>query len=174
MSRHRPAKVNGDVVELGLQSGLVAIVDVADLELVEGRTWSAMRGHRTWYAYSRPGRQMVRLHRLLMELGPDDPRRVDHRDGDGLNNRRSNLRIASSFENARNIRAQQHTRSRFKGVSRYSPVLPRPWVARIMVDGRRLFLGYFATEEEAAIAYDSASVVHHGEFARTNRMLGLL
>lgn len=91
---------------------------------------------------------------------------VDHRDGDGLNNQRHNLRIATSSQNQGNQCKTQGRTSRFKGVSwakRHGK-----WVAQIQVKRRSKNLGYFRREEEAAAAYDQAALRFFGEFARLN------
>jgi hypothetical protein len=100
----------------------------------------------------------------------DDPTvEVDHRDGNGLNNRRrSNLRVCSHSQNGANQKKHKNNTSGFKGVVLYKDNRSRPWCARIKVEGRHIYLGYFATPDEAAKAYDAAAIRLHGEFARTN------
>src|SRR5207253_3852593 len=90
---------------------------------------------------------------------------VDHRNGDGLDNRRENLRLVAHAQNCRNQRLRPHS-SRFKGVT-FNRELGR-WHAAIMVDYRRIHLGTFDSEEEAALAYDEASRELHGEYGRPN------
>jgi hypothetical protein len=108
------------------------------------------------------------MHRDVMErvvgrpLTRDDY--VDHHDGDRLNNRRENLRLSTAVTNARNVARHADGAGAFKGVY---PKRGR-FYAQLMVDGRRLHLGTFDTEEEAARAYNRAAVEHHGEFARLN------
>lgn len=97
---------------------------------------------------------------------------TDHENGDGLDNRTCNLREANTGSNRMNA-AKACGASRFKGVSR-NPGTGRPWKASIKEPGRRVHLGYFDDEVEAAMAYDTAAVEAFGNFARTNRMLGLL
>jgi hypothetical protein len=95
--------------------------------------------------------------------------KVDHKDRNGLNNQKINLRETDSTHNQANQRAVRGTDSRFKGVcwSGYS------WRADIRVNRKRTYLGSFASEEAAARAYDTAAVEKFGEFACTNEMLGL-
>lgn len=99
---------------------------------------------------------------------------VDHANGDGLDNRRANLRHATHRQNTLNrrpvIRRDASRGSRFKGVSRDpSENRTTPWRARITVaPGRQVLLGRFQTEEGAARAYDRAAIEHHGQFARLN------
>lgn len=94
-------------------------------------------------------------------------RRVDHRDGDGLNNQRCNLRAATNIQNQHNSRKHKNgVTSRFKGVSRAQK--RDAWVARITIDGKIKYLGYFKDDCDAARAYDKAAIEHFGEFAKVN------
>jgi hypothetical protein len=89
---------------------------------------------------------------------------IDHINGDGLDNRWSNLRLSTRAENIRNSRAPSSNTSGFKGVSRSKR--SRRWQAHIKVDGRSKHLGCFDTPEEAHAAYAVAAVDHYGPFAR--------
>lgn len=88
---------------------------------------------------------------------------VDHANGDGLDCRRSNLRVASHAENVRNARSRKGT-SKFKGVS----FSKGGWRAALRVNYKTVHLGRFETEEEAAVAHDEAARRLHGAFARLN------
>jgi hypothetical protein len=96
-------------------------------------------------------------------------RGVDHKNGDGLDNRRENLRFATHEENARNSRKQRTSGNRYKGV-----VPPRPtrgieyWQAQININRKQVRFGRFGTEEDAARAYDAKAKEVYGEFARLN------
>lgn len=106
--------------------------------------------------------QMIRMHRLIM--GITDPRiQVDHRDNDGLNNRRYNLRVASVHQNSMNTRPRKGT-SKFKGVC----FQKNKWRATIMHNYKSIGLGSFDSEFEAALAYDKKAKELFGEFARLN------
>lgn len=90
---------------------------------------------------------------------------IDHVDGDGLNNKPRNLRLATQSENLRNCGAQCNNTSGHKGVSWHRNT--RKWCAQITLNGRRTHLGYFSTAEEAAAAYATAAHQLHGVFAPT-------
>lgn len=123
------------------------------------------------YAYTsirRGGRTVnVEMHRLLMPGVPQ----VDHKDGNGLNNQRSNLRDATNQQNHANegktrTYGGKPTSSRFKGVYRHKA--SGRWHAQINAGGNHRSLGYFSDETDAALAYDTAAREEFGEFARLN------
>jgi hypothetical protein len=156
-----------------LTQGQFAIVDDADYERVAPYKWCAAwsEGSRTFYALHQFSGQknLTPMHRLILCLQKGE--QVDHRDHDGLNNRRSNLRKSDAHTNAQNRlkpRRRGGTSSQFKGVhwvwDRHR------WEARIKPVGYlyQLRLGYFQDEEEAARAYDKAAKAHFGEFAYLN------
>jgi hypothetical protein len=142
-------------MELILKSGAVVLFDEEDSDIVARHNWYALE-----YVLSTTTPR-VRLHRLIM--GAKRGELVDHINGDTLDNRRSNLRFATKAENSRNARIKGGS-SRFKGVSFNG------WAAHIRVDGKLKHLGRFATEEEAARAYNEAAIRHFGEFARLNEL----
>lgn len=106
------------------------------------------------------------MHRRIMKA--EKGRCVDHIDGNGLNNCRSNLRMCSQKENSANTRKHKSSSSRFKGVHFYARY--RSWMAYICPNRRKIHLGYFKTEEEAAQAYNKAALLYFGEFARLNEV----
>jgi hypothetical protein len=108
--------------------------------------------------------KMVSLHRGIMN--PPDGLLVDHRNRDSLDNRRVNLRIATQSQNMQNRRKKPNASSRFIGVCfKKNEYL---WVAQIKYKKKRLWLGRFDNEVDAAKAYDRAAKQYHGEFARLN------
>jgi hypothetical protein len=148
------------VIQLG--SCGVAIVDEADADLVLGSKWTIARRARSLYAMRqyRPG-QTSYMHTLI--TGYD---RTDHISGNGLDNRRANLRSATHRENSQNMAAHTDALSRFKGVSWHK--CRASWRATIYRAGRHAHLGYFPDEPSAARAYDAAAREIHGEFLAVN------
>lgn len=147
--------------------GTVAIVDIADYDLVMQYRWrivtSARKGKEYGpYASTLAGgsSRNTFMHRLLTgwEL-------TDHIDGNGLNNRRSNLRSATQSQNMCNTSSRGGS-SQFKGVSWVKS--KEKWRAEIAINHKRTHLGYFTDEIKAALAYDAAAVRLHGGFARLN------
>lgn len=168
MRKYRPIRVDGDLAYITLTKGYEAVIDAADVHLVDGVNWYANTDGNTVYAqrgaYANGAQKTTRLHRVLM--GVNDELLVDHIDGDGLNNRRSNLRLATREQNNRNQRLVKRNSSGFKGVSWDKK--ERKWLAQIRVDGRSRNLGRYKTPEQAHAAYCAASLKIYGEFARHN------
>lgn len=151
-----------NIVEIPLTQGQVTFIDRADLSIVIGHKWYAgyYPSINGWYAKTnRKG--TVLMHRLLMG---DPDCLVDHINGDTLNNRRSNLRLATKSQSNINRGKQKGTSSKYKGVRWHQ----RKWMAEIKVDGKTRYLGTFEIEEDAGRAYDKIAKELHGEFANLN------
>ncbi len=135
-------------------------IDEADFELVGAYSWYSMKLKNTTYA--RSGTNLF-MHRLIMN--PSNHEQVDHLNGDGLDNRRMNLRVCTRSQNVQN-RHKVFGMSRFQGVYRDSR--RTRWTASIICCGVTYRLGTFANEEEAARAYDRKAKELFGPFARVN------
>lgn len=162
----REVRIEGDIAYIPLTKGYQAAIDAADVPLVDQWNWYAKVANHTVYAarserISTGKKRNLYLHRAILDLADDVD--GDHIDCNGLNNRRSNLRSATRSQNLCNRRS---TRSdgRLKGASWHR--LRQKWLARIVVDGRQVCLGYFDTEEDAHEAYRAASHRSHGKFGR--------
>ena len=146
---------------LALTRGLFAEVDEEDFLRVAFINFYAFKSHNTWYANNR---NEGLLHRVILRLSKDDPREVDHIDGNGLNCKKSNLRIASRLENGANRKSE----SKYKGVTFNSKL--QKWRAQITREGKWQHIGYFKTAIEAAKAYNKMATLLFGEFANLNKI----
>lgn len=144
---------------------LVTIIDQEDYERVSRYRWNAVRSRHTWYArhdfgiHRKGGPRFMYLHRFLMDH-PDGL--VDHRNRDGLDNRRENLRITDRYGNSRNV---PPFRDGLKGVMRERT---GRWRAQISCHGITHHLGVYESEGLAGKAYDAAAREMFGEFAYLN------
>lgn len=149
-----------------LTKGQVAIVDPEDQEEIGRHKWCV---HSQGYAVRRLGgradTRIVFMHRELLDA--PDGSEIDHVNGNRLDNRRGNLRFATRSRQMGNTRKRTGpTSSRYKGVSWHKAA--GKWTAQMGANGKRGYLGLFATEEAAAIAYNRAAQSAFGEFARIN------
>lgn len=147
-----------------------ALVDESDAHLVDHLFWSAQPRHKTWYATANyqdeNGRATVYLHKVIM--GDTRGLTVDHINGNGLDCRRCNLRLATFIQNNANRGIRSDSGFQFKGVNlRRFRTMDR-WRAGIGINGKQVHLGHFDTAEEAARAYDRAALAAYGEFAYLN------
>lgn len=140
-----------------------AVIDDSDFSLVSQYSWHKgdnKRGHV--YPLTSINGKTERMHRVILGLRVGDGRIVDHANGDGLDNRRANLRICTRKQNVVNSK-RGNNESGYKGVFRSRG----KWIARIGGDNG-IYLGIFNNKELAAIVYDLESIKRYGEFARTN------
>lgn len=164
----RPIRIEGNLAFITLTQGYEAVIDAADVGLINDRNWHAavQKGGVVYARAAQPreGRKIkehIVIHRVIM----GNPLfMVDHRDGDGLNNRRKNLREATRAQNGMNRRVPCNNASGFKGVHWCNT--REKWAAHIRFLGRSKHLGYFGSVEEAAAAYREGSIKYHGEFGR--------
>ena len=161
------------MIEVPLTKGYVAIVDDVDAWIADVK-WRVNINHRSMYGLrskKQNGRQyQFMLHRVLMErivgrtLTKDEI--VDHIDGDGLNNVRSNLRLCTRSQNMWNKKAHRNTSTGLKGVTFVTGHEPRNWKAQIHVGRKNIYLGYHDTPEAAHKAYCDAAQFYFGEYWR--------
>lgn len=156
--------------QIPLTHGQVALVDEKDAACLPSVKWHAIYNARTkkWYATASLQHGMkvrtVYMHRYI--LNAPQGMHVDHINGDGLDNRRSNLRLATRSQNQHNRRTQYNNATGYKGVSYFKN--DRSYWMQFQVNGRRVRVGGFKTAMEAAKAYDRLAREHHGAFARLN------
>lgn len=156
-----------------LTKGKFAVVDDEDFEALSAFRWHAYPDRGTFYArrsdYSEGHvAKTVLMHRQVLGAGKGE--QVDHVNGDGLDNTRTNLRFCTPLENARNARRRKDNQSGFKGVVWHKQ--RKQWVAHIRIDGKLKHLGLFPTKEDAARAYDEVAKRIHKEFANLNYKKG--
>lgn len=161
----RPVPDGAVAIPLG-ELGHFAFIDEKDVDRVSPYSWNVGNGR---YAQSgsfvdeNGNQKWVKMHRFIVDAGDNEV--VDHINGDTFDNRSSNLRKCSAEGNAKNRKKQKSpTSSKFKGVHK----VRSGWAARIQVNGKRMALGVFADEIEAAKAYDDAAQQYHGSFAKFN------
>lgn len=154
------------------------VIDDADYDLVKNISWSRIITMGKYpYAFGnikvRGKWKGIKLHRLLLKPKPNEL--VDHKNGDGLDNRRSNLRVCNKAQNGQNSKRPSNNTTGFKGIifvkSRAdcgTPCSERPWMAQIGHENKHITIGYFKTAKLAAQAYDKKAKELHGEFAKLN------
>jgi hypothetical protein len=164
----RQIRIEGNIAYVPLTQGYEAVIDAADALSIGRYNWKVRVEKHTAYAQrgvnlSRFGKgwKTVLMHREILQAAHGFE--VDHISGDGLDNRRENLRAATKSENVINGRLRAVNKAGLKGAS------PRNgrWVAQIRHGGKQLWLGMFDTPEAAHAAYCEASARLHGEFGRT-------
>ncbi len=154
--------------EIPLTQRMVTIVDEEDYAYLNQWKWHTLKVEKLCYAARSikqgKGSNQILMHRQLLDVPKG--KEIDHKDGDGLNNCRSNLRICNHQQNHFNLRNRINTSSIYKGV--YWDKDKRRWRATLVVGGEKKRLGRFKDELQAALAYNQAATVYFGEYARLN------
>jgi len=171
MSESRQVAPLHNAIEIPLTQNKVALIDVADWELISQFKWCAAKEGTSnhWVAIADIGnKRYVKMHRLIMEAKEGDE--VDHENRDSLDNRRSNLRLVTEAwqQNANKEKRSSKTSSIYKGVCWDSS--RGRWTAYIDKNRRRKFLGRFTNQIDAAKAYNEAAIEMFGEFALLNEV----
>lgn len=155
-------------MEIPLSQGKVALVDIEDYKELSKYKWHAEKRGSTFYAtrsirVPESGKQKpVNMHREILNAPQNTV--VDHINGNGLDNRRKNIRLCTREQNNRNVGKRKDNKSGFKGV-RFSTQRQK-WHAQISFNGKNKYLGTFTTPELAYKAYCEACMKYHGDFAR--------
>lgn len=157
------------MAEIVTAQGKIVLIDDDDLPIVESKRWQAYGGPECYYAVniSRINGKLVStyMHRLI--IAPPSGMVIDHMNGNGLDNRRSNLRIATHAQNNQNRKMRAGSEVPFKGVCRTGSK-KNPYCVRMRIDGKSAYIGSYPTAEEAALTYDRMAIKLHGEFALLN------
>lgn len=166
--------MNTDTCLIPLTQGKFATVSACDYDFLMQWKWIAHKQPTSygynWYAVrhiARPSRKMARMHREVAKRAglPDCPR-YDHRDKNGLNNSRENLRACTHRQNIINGTKRANATSQYKGVSWHKT--HNTWRATIVIDGKQKHLCSSHDELKCALAYDAAARKYFGEFACVN------
>lgn len=157
-----------------LGKGIFAVVDDSDFDSLIIYHWYPFKSRNSTYAVRAVWENGKTSHELMHRriLGVASGVKLDHKDGDGLNNQWCNLRKATTSQNGFNRGIASHNSSGFKGVTWNKK--QSKWVAQIKSACRHFWLGHFDDPRQAALAYDAACERLHGSFAVTNSKLGLL
>lgn len=153
--------------EVKLTQGKVALVDDEDYEYVNQWKWCAHKQRNTFYAVRnspRPNSKLIKMQNVIMNT--ENGMVADHIDRNGLNNQKYNLRVCNNADNLKNRAPSKNCTSIYKGVSKNGK--RKKWKASITSNGVAIYLGVFATEVDAAHAYDEAAKKLHKEFAYLN------
>lgn len=166
-------------VHIPLRGGKETLIDKVDEPLAKKFQWrirAHTNGGKKFYAEAKRledervcdgQKKSISLHRLIM--GFPEGLQVDHVNGDGLDNRRSNLRVATASQNAYNRRYKN--KHGYRGLVLLKGCKSRPYAAQIEHGGKNRHIGTFATKEEAALAYNAEAVRVYGEFAILNEVV---
>lgn len=177
------------IIESKTHGRFVILYDSVDEEKVNKHTWHIVKAHNGQfyvnthvphpdggYEKNRPGtkrKTLLQFHRYI--LNAPKGKVVDHINGNPLDNRKKNLRLVTHRQNSQNqAKARtwrgKSTTSQYRGVTKRDEnrYRSKPWMARVTVNGKGKHIGYYATEEEAAKAWDEHALKTWGEYARLN------
>lgn len=158
--------------EIQLTQGKVAIVDDKWFSVLKKFNWYAKNHKGIYYAYRRKLKSenwttdKIPMHRYIMLLENQDitNKIIDHKNGDGLDNRKNNLRICNTAQNGMNRRKKKN--ADYKGISWHKHA--NKWISSIKYNGKSIHLGYFTNKVDAAQAYDQAATKYYKNFANIN------
>jgi hypothetical protein len=160
--RYKKFRFGSEFRYILLNQGRFVIVDSADYEKLIQHNWT-VRMTPVYVARTEKGKTIY-MHNEVMQ--PQSGFIVDHKDHNSLNNSRTNLRMGTISQNNCNRKKRQGCTSKYKGVHFHKR--SGKWMASIKSENKRIFLGQFDNEEDAARVYDEAAKVYHGEFAVLN------
>lgn len=150
-----------------LSQGKFAIVDEDNFDALSEHNWMYSHGYAKRNFVKENGKKTtIYLHRVI--LGAEKGQIVDHKNGNPLDNRKTNIRICSQSENLFNKRIQSNNKSGYKGVAWNKE--KKKWQAQARFCGKRYSIGYFQTKEEAAKAYNNTIIKISSEFSKPNEL----
>lgn len=155
--------------EIRLTQNKVALVDDEDFERLNQWKWCAYKHRNTFYAVRstyKQGKENIKMHRQILNLKKGDGNICDHKNRNGLDNRKENLRLTTTGLNKYNCKKYVSNTSGYRGVSWYKD--KRKWGADISKNGVGTFCGYYDDKVDAAKAYDYAAIRIWGEDAILN------
>lgn len=157
------------MIKIPLTQGKFALIDDEDYPIVSLFKWHAQKDRNTFYAkvhiwINKTKYIPLSMHRLIMNLNPYE--QGDHKDRNGLNNQKSNLRECTRSQNKMNSKKYKNSLSKYKGV--YWNKQIKKWRAMIRINKKLTHLGCFKDEVEAAKTYDKFAKKHYGDFAKLN------
>ena len=156
--------------KIKLSQGKVALVDDKDYDILVQHGWYAHKppSSKTYYACHSVKRgkkvETIFMHRVI--LNAPKGKQVDHKNRNGLDNRRNNIRLCTGSENGSNVGLKANNTSGYKGVSWHKPT--KKWGVKIKLNGKSIHLGHFIDKHEAARIYNEAALKYHGAFAYQN------
>lgn len=156
------------MIKIPLTQGKFALIDDCDYLIVSLFKWYAYRFPNIFYAVTKIKLNNkwtnLSMHRLILNAKLHE--QTDHRDRNGLNNQRYNIRKCNHSQNMMNSKSHKGSSSKYKGVAWHKR--EKKWMAQIKVNNKQTHLGYFNLEVEAGRAYDKKAKELHGEFVRLN------
>ena len=162
-------KMSELVIESITHGTHTVLYDEQDAHKIEPWAWTLSKGHGTYYAARRtprPNRTTILMHREVTDCPKGSM--IDHINGNGLDNRRSNLRVCTMSENMMNRSKTRQNSTGYKGVYNTGDSKLNPYRAKIQKNSKVYCLGHYNTPEEAARAYDAKAKELFGEFAHLN------
>lgn len=156
--------------QIPLTQGKLTLVDDQDYDFLMQWKWHIQKSHKTIYAIRTDNfnHTTIRMHRIIAKRMRLEGH-IDHKDQNGLNNQRDNLRFATNSQQGANQKKHNNNTSGYKGV--YWRKDNHKWRVEINVNGKRINLGCFENSKDAARAYNEAAIKYHGEFAVLNEVI---
>ena len=158
-------------MKIKLKDNFETTIDVEKFEEISSYKWYLTKCDSNFYVcrYIKSGNKYIKmyLHRFLLNASKGQI--VDHINGNTLDNRLCNLRLATAAENNRNSKISKSNKSGYKGI--YYNKLFKKYIAQITVNYKGIYLGAFKTKEEAALRYNEAALEYFGEFALLNKVI---